>query len=131
MSIESIFRCLVLKQITQLSYQKLAFHLCDSATYRTFARLKVKRSLCPPEVAAPMIVAESASVLPQTRFLKNFSGTLAPDEAARQIARGLDKGRPVIIPGTRAKLVDMAARYFPGTCEASTQFLLRRKFPRE
>lgn len=44
LSIESIFRCLVLKQITQLSYQKLAFHLCDSATYRTFARLKVKQS---------------------------------------------------------------------------------------
>lgn len=44
LSIESIFRCLVLKQITQLSYQKLAFHLCDSATYRTFVRLKIKQS---------------------------------------------------------------------------------------
>lgn len=44
LSIESILRCLVLKQITQLSYQKLAFHLSDSATYRTFARLKVKQS---------------------------------------------------------------------------------------
>jgi IS5 family transposase len=44
LSIESILRCLVLKQITQLSYQKLAFHLSDSATYRTFARLTVKQS---------------------------------------------------------------------------------------
>lgn len=43
LSVESIFRCLVLKQITQLSYQKLAFHLCDSSTYRTFARLKVSQ----------------------------------------------------------------------------------------
>lgn len=40
LSIETIFRCLVLKQITQLSYHKLAFHLGDSATYRTFVRLK-------------------------------------------------------------------------------------------
>jgi IS5 family transposase len=40
----NILRCLVLKQITQLSYQKLSFHLSDSATYRTFARLTVKQS---------------------------------------------------------------------------------------
>ena len=40
LSIESILRCLVLKQTTQLSYHKLAFHLCDSPTYRTFARLR-------------------------------------------------------------------------------------------
>ena len=44
LSVESIFRCLLLKQVTQLSYHKLAFHLCDSATYRTFARLKVGQS---------------------------------------------------------------------------------------
>ena len=40
LSIESILRCLVLKQTTPLSDHKLAFHLCDSPTYRTFARLK-------------------------------------------------------------------------------------------
>ena len=40
MSIESIFRCVLLKQITQLSYKKLAFHLSDSQTYRAFVRLK-------------------------------------------------------------------------------------------
>ncbi|MEA3643895.1 MAG: ISNCY family transposase [Lamprobacter sp.] len=44
LSVESILRCLVLKQITQLSYQKLSFHLSDSATYRTFARLTAKQS---------------------------------------------------------------------------------------
>ena len=44
LSIESILRCLVLKQTTQLSYHKLAFHLCDSPTYRTFARLRAGQS---------------------------------------------------------------------------------------
>lgn len=39
LSVESIFRCLLLKQILRVSYVKLAFHLCDSPTYRTFARL--------------------------------------------------------------------------------------------
>lgn len=44
LSIESIFRCLLLKQILQISYEKLAFYLSDSLTYRTFTRLKVKES---------------------------------------------------------------------------------------
>lgn len=39
MSVESIFRCLLLKQITGVSYEMLAFHLADSHSYRSFARL--------------------------------------------------------------------------------------------
>lgn len=44
LSIESIFRCVLLKQITGLSYKKLAFHLSDSPTYRAFVRLKTQQS---------------------------------------------------------------------------------------
>jgi IS5 family transposase len=39
LSVESIFRCLLLKQQLPVSYEQLAFHLSDSITYRTFARL--------------------------------------------------------------------------------------------
>jgi len=39
LSAESIFRCLLLKQQLRISYEQLAFHLSDSITYRTFARL--------------------------------------------------------------------------------------------
>jgi transposase, IS5 family len=39
LSVDSIFRCLLLKQITGVSYDRLAFHLADSQSYRTFARL--------------------------------------------------------------------------------------------
>ena len=39
LSVESVLRCLLLKQITGASYDKLAFHLADSQSYRTFARL--------------------------------------------------------------------------------------------
>lgn len=38
---ESVFRCLLLKQQLRVSYEQLAFHLSDSMTYRTFARLPV------------------------------------------------------------------------------------------
>ena len=39
LSVESVFRCLLLKQMLQISYDDLAFHLSDSMSYRTFARL--------------------------------------------------------------------------------------------
>jgi len=39
LSVETIFRCLLLKQQLRISYEQLAFHLSDSMTYRTFARL--------------------------------------------------------------------------------------------
>ncbi|MGL6159053.1 ISNCY family transposase [Microbulbifer sp.] len=40
LSVESVLRCLLLKQITGVSYDKLAFHLADSQSYRAFARLE-------------------------------------------------------------------------------------------
>lgn len=39
LTVESIFRCLLLKQLLQVSYKRLAFHLADSMSYRTFSRL--------------------------------------------------------------------------------------------
>ncbi len=37
--VESVVRCGLLKQLRQLSYQELSFHLCDSASFQAFARL--------------------------------------------------------------------------------------------
>lgn len=39
LSVESVFRCLLLKQILSVSYEQLSFLLADSQSYRTFARL--------------------------------------------------------------------------------------------
>src|SRR6188472_3683424 len=36
---ETVLRCALLKQQRQLSYEELAFHLEDSASFRAFARL--------------------------------------------------------------------------------------------
>jgi len=40
LSLESILRYLLLKQMLDPSYRKLAFHLCDLLTYLCFVRLK-------------------------------------------------------------------------------------------
>jgi IS5 family transposase len=42
---EAVVRCALLKQYRQLSYQELAFHLEDSASFRAFARLPWSWSL--------------------------------------------------------------------------------------
>lgn len=39
LTLENIFRCLLLKQYLQVSYKQLSFHLSDSSTYRAFTRL--------------------------------------------------------------------------------------------
>jgi len=39
LSVESIFRCMLLKQIFRISYAQLSFQLTDSPTYRSFSRL--------------------------------------------------------------------------------------------
>ena len=39
--VESVLRCALLKQHRQLSYDELAFHLEDSASFRAFARVPV------------------------------------------------------------------------------------------
>lgn len=40
LSVESILRCIILKQRLQVSYEQLAFQLSDSPTYRAFVRLQ-------------------------------------------------------------------------------------------
>lgn len=51
--VETVLRCALLKQYRQLSYEELAFHLSDSASFQAFARL-------------PMGVVPKKSVLQQT-----------------------------------------------------------------
>ena len=53
---EAVLRCALLKQYRQLSYEELAFHLEDSASFRAFARLpcawRPKRSVLHKTIGA-------------------------------------------------------------------------------
>lgn len=49
MTADSVLRCAILKQYRQLSYEELAFHLVDSASFQAFARLAVRH---PPSKAS-------------------------------------------------------------------------------
>lgn len=61
LSVECVFRCLLLKQQLGVSYEQLSFHLSDSMTYRAFTRL-------PDEVSPSRSGLQSTirSIKPQT-----------------------------------------------------------------
>jgi transposase, IS5 family len=55
LSVESVLRCALLKQHRQLSYEELAFHLHDSASFQAFARLPMH--WCPKKSALQRVVS--------------------------------------------------------------------------
>ena len=69
---EAVLRCALLKQYRQLSYEELAFHLEDSASFRAFARL-------------PMVWSPSKSVLHKT-----ISAITSGNLGSRSITRCFD-----------------------------------------
>ena len=79
---EAVLRCALLKQYRQLSYQELAFHIEDSASFRAFARLPLSWS-------------------PQKSVLQKTVSTIRP-ETWEQINRALLSG------ARQAKLEDGA-----------------------
>jgi len=46
MTAEQVLRCAILKQYRQLTYEELAFHLEDSDSFRSFARLEMRQYPC-------------------------------------------------------------------------------------
>ena len=89
MTAEQVLRCAILKQYRNLSYEELAFHLADSVTFRTFARLERKQR-------------PSASTLQEN--IKSLSEETweAVNRAiiANAAKTGIEKGRTVRIDST-------------------------------
>jgi transposase, IS5 family len=75
-------RCAVLKQHRQLSYQELAFHLEDSASFRAFAR--------PPHAWSPqksVLQKTISAIRAETR--EQINHTLLTNARASKLERGL------------------------------------------
>lgn len=69
--------------------------------------------VCPPEVETPMVDHERRTMLPATKALKEMAGTLELEPAVREIMRGVDRRRPVIVPGTAARRTLLLTRFLP------------------
>lgn len=82
--------------------------------------------ICPAEVRTPMAENEDATGDPVSLELKKVAGSLDVDTACTRILAGLDAGRWLIIPSTRARLTAFANRHFPGAFYWLCNLLLRR-----
>ncbi len=69
--------------------------------------------ICPPEVDTPMVEDEIKNMHPVSRKLKSFGGSLSLEQAIASMLKGLDAGKGVIIPGTKAKITYFCNRYLP------------------
>src|SRR5438105_2053754 len=85
LSAESVLRCALLKQQRQLSYEELAFHLEDSASFRAFARLPLpwspKKSVLHQTVGA--LRAETWEAVNQARLASAKADKLESGAAVR------------------------------------------------
>jgi len=70
--------------------------------------------VCPPEVETPMVEAERLNRPKQTEALKLMAGTLPLDYAVRQIRKGIDARRFMVIPGWRARGLWFTNKLLPG-----------------
>ena len=89
MTAEQVLRCAILKQYRNLSYEELAFHLADSRTFRSFARLE--RTQRP---SASTLQENIKSLTEQTWEAINRA------VIARASKTGIEKGRKVRIDST-------------------------------
>lgn len=82
--------------------------------------------VCPPEVDTPMVANDAASILPQTRLLKDTTGTLHVDAVTRSIVRAIKKNKRLAIPGFKANVSYALVSWFPSLMERALQFFLDR-----
>ena len=106
LSVESVLRCALLKQHRQLSYEELAFHLHDSASFQAFARLPLhwcpKKSVLQALVSA--IRAETWERLNQALVTSAREARVEPGQRIRIDSTGSDS--PIHEPSDSSLLWD-------------------------
>ena len=83
LSVETVFRCLLLKQQLRCSYELLAFHLSDSLTYRAFTRLpdEISPSRSGLQSVIRKITPKTLEAVPQILAVHLFNdGTISLDK---------------------------------------------------
>jgi 3-dehydrosphinganine reductase len=87
--------------------------------------------ICPPEVETNLVHEERRTQHPVSAALKRMAGTLDVDTACREIFRGLQQGRFMIVPSRRARVVAWMGRYVPrALAHAGTDLTVRRALAR-
>ncbi|TNF87894.1 MAG: SDR family NAD(P)-dependent oxidoreductase [Gammaproteobacteria bacterium] len=80
--------------------------------------------ICPPEVNTPMVIEERKTMSLTSSKLKATAGTLEVGPACDYMLKQLRKRRFMIIPGLRARLVVLVARWLPNTMRRISEHIV-------
>lgn len=70
--------------------------------------------LCPPDTDTPGLARENLTKPPETKALGESAGLMSPEDVARSMLRGMEKGRFLILPGMEGPFIHAAKRLIPG-----------------
>jgi IS5 family transposase len=89
MTAEQVFRCAILKQYRNLTYEELAFHLEDSRSFRAFAKLRMGQK------PSSSTLQENVKALSETAW--EAANRMVLKYASRE---GIEKGRTIRLDST-------------------------------
>ncbi len=70
--------------------------------------------LCPPDTNIPMLQEENKIKPPECKAISETSKVMSPEQVSRELLKGVQKKKFLIIPGLDGKITHMATRFFPG-----------------
>ncbi|MCP3939896.1 MAG: SDR family oxidoreductase [Desulfobacteraceae bacterium] len=73
--------------------------------------------LCPPDTRTPGFEVENQTKPEETKAISESGGILESEQVARQLIKGIARGKKMIIPGFDAKLSYYLKRWCPGLVE--------------
>ena len=74
--------------------------------------------LCPPDTDTPGLANEDLTKPAETRAVSAGAKLMQPDDVARDLIRGIERGTFMIVPGGDGKLAYVMKRYAPGVVDA-------------
>jgi short-subunit dehydrogenase len=82
--------------------------------------------LCPPDTDTPGFREENRTKPEETKAISAGARLMHPDDVARAMLRGMEKGRFLIVPGFDGKAVWLAKRFAPRLVERVMDGKIRR-----
>lgn len=82
--------------------------------------------LCPPDTDTPGLARENMTKPAETRALAGNAGLMSPEDVARAMLRGMERGNFLILPGMEGKLISMAKRLAPGVVASIMDSIVER-----
>ncbi|MEI6725944.1 MAG: SDR family NAD(P)-dependent oxidoreductase, partial [Actinomycetes bacterium] len=74
--------------------------------------------MCPPDTDTPGLAHEDLTKPAETKAVSAGAKLMQPDEVARDLIRGIERGTFMIVPGGDGKLAYFMKRHAPGVVDA-------------